>query len=206
MNRRPAKAKTSVCWFAPLQLLRTAQQVAIATVFGQNADARVIEALARPLAGTTLGPGTLAKTAEDARRTPGIHDYSGKHTPFWIDYIADTGDGWDATYTVAYYASQPTLALDRAEAAQGTPILSTRRGDILILGGDEVYPFANYEITNGASFSRIVAPFHPTRQAAMTRRRFLQFRGITYAADTQLLRLEASRELVATGNGHSAWV
>src|SRR3954451_15321995 len=145
MNRRPAKAKTSVCWFAPLQLLRTAQQVAIATVFGQNADARVIEALARPLAGTTLGPGTLAKTAEDARRTPGIHDYSGKHTPFWIDYIAETGDGWDATYTVAYYASQPTLPLDRGEAAQGAPLLSTRRGDILILGGDEVYPFANYE-------------------------------------------------------------
>jgi hypothetical protein len=49
MNGRPAKAKTSVCWFAPLQLLRTAQQVAIATVFGQNADARVIEALSRPL-------------------------------------------------------------------------------------------------------------------------------------------------------------
>jgi hypothetical protein len=145
MNGRPAKAKTSVCWFAPLQLLRTAQQVAIATVFGQNADARVIEALARPLAGTTLGPGTLAKTAEGARRTPGIHDYSGKHAPFWIDYIADTGDGWDATYTVAYYASQPTLALGRAEAAPGTPLLSTRRGDILILGGDEVYPFANYE-------------------------------------------------------------
>src|SRR5215204_5943969 len=80
MSGRPAKVKTSVCWFAPLQLLRTAQQVAIATVFGQNADARVIEALARPLAGTTLGPGT------DPRRTPGIHDYSEKHTPFWIDY------------------------------------------------------------------------------------------------------------------------
>src|SRR4051794_23867420 len=117
MNRRPAKAKTSVCWFAPLQLLRTAQQVAIATVFGQNADARVIEALARPLAGTTLGPGTLAKTAEAARKPPGFHDYSGNHPPFWIDYTADTGEGGAALYPVAYYPSHPTLALDRAEAA-----------------------------------------------------------------------------------------
>ena len=51
MNGRPAKAKMSVCWFAPMQLLRTAQQVAIATVFGQNADARVIEALRDPSRG-----------------------------------------------------------------------------------------------------------------------------------------------------------
>jgi len=44
---RPEKAKPSVCWYAPLQLLRTARLVAIATIFGQHADPRLVEAISR---------------------------------------------------------------------------------------------------------------------------------------------------------------
>ncbi|WP_210346468.1 hypothetical protein, partial [Microvirga aerilata] len=44
---RPKKAKSSVCWYAPLQLLRTSQQVAIATVFGRHADPRLVEGITR---------------------------------------------------------------------------------------------------------------------------------------------------------------
>ena len=49
----------------------------------------------------------------------------------WIDFIADTGDGFAATYTVAYAASQPRLR---------TVSDSTERGTVLVLGGDLVYP------------------------------------------------------------------
>jgi hypothetical protein len=144
ITRRPARAKTSVSWFAPLQLLRTAQQVAIATVFGRNADARVIEALARPDAGSPAGAGEKEEAAPRSRSSS-AHEYSGFATPFWIDYVADTGDGWDATYTVAYHLAQDELQLRQSENESGGPVETTRRGDALVFGGDEVYPIASYE-------------------------------------------------------------
>ena len=39
----------------------------------------------------------------------GIEDYSDLPEP-WIDYVADMGDGWNSTYSVAYHLSQPTLS------------------------------------------------------------------------------------------------
>src|SRR5688572_4146763 len=97
---RPKNAKQSICWYAPLQLLRTAQSVAIATIFGRHADPRVIEAI-------TLGHGS-ERSSLGAPFPP--HDYRDASTPFWIDYVSDTGDGWNATYTVAYYVAQDGLA------------------------------------------------------------------------------------------------
>lgn len=133
---RPEKAKPSVCWYAPLQLLRTGRLVAIATIFGQHADPRLVEGITRD-DGSPKG---------DLGITPfGPHDYSNEAAPFWIDYVSDTGDGWDATYTVAYHVAQDELMLDIAEAPQSGEGIRTRRGDILIFGGDEVYPTASFE-------------------------------------------------------------
>ena len=59
----------------------------------------------------------------------------------WFDYVADTGDGFDATYTTASLLARRELILDDV----ATPL---RRGRLLVLGGDEVYPVAttrNYE-------------------------------------------------------------
>lgn len=116
-------------WYHPAQLAATAVQVLISTVLGRHADRRILEALA-------AGPG-------------GVHDYSSGET-FTFDYLADTGDGWDSTYTLAYHLAQPHL-----ELSQGGGIRSLPRGQVLILGGDEVYPVADraqYE-------RRLVAPF-----------------------------------------------
>src|SRR5215203_3145737 len=88
---RPEKAKPSVCWYAPLQLLRTARLVAVATVFGRHADPRLIEGITRDN-GSEPGP--------HGKPPFGPDDYCRQETPFWIDYVSDTGDGWDATYTV----------------------------------------------------------------------------------------------------------
>ena len=52
-------------------------------------------------------------------------------TEMWIDYISDLGDGFNPTYTLAKLMSQDQLHLDGH-------IL--KRGDLLIMGGDEVYP------------------------------------------------------------------
>jgi hypothetical protein len=55
----------------------------------------------------------------------------------WFDYVADLGDGFDATYAIAYLVAQPELPLEGAPNNKPLP-----RGSVLVLGGDEVYPTA----------------------------------------------------------------
>lgn len=114
------KAKM-VGWFSPLQLLRTGWEVAISTIFGKHADNRLLEAALNP------NPKDLYYDLSNPENNSG---------DFWIDYVSDVGDGWNSTYTVAYYLSQPTLKLDAEE---------TKRGNLLVFGGDEIYPTAKTE-------------------------------------------------------------
>jgi hypothetical protein len=120
-----------VGWYDPRQLARTAVDVAISTIFGRHSDYRVTEALVAP----SEDDNVWEDDPDVAVDTHGIYDYS-KKEQVWIDYIADTGDGWDSTYAVAYYAGQPQLDLPGA----GEPL---PRGDLLVFGGDQVYPVAN---------------------------------------------------------------
>ncbi len=125
----PESRRKMVGWFDPAQLAPSGIQVVLSTIFGRHADHRLLEA--------------LASSAGDD-----MFDYSayGNGQAFWLDYAADLGDGWDSTYAVAYHLAQPTLAVGGQE---------TRRGSILIFGGDEVYPIASraeYE-------ARLVAPY-----------------------------------------------
>jgi hypothetical protein len=53
----------------------------------------------------------------------------------WLDYVADLGDGWNSTYTVARLLATEALELDLGDATH-----RTERGRILVLGGDAVYP------------------------------------------------------------------
>ena len=76
--------------------------------------------------------------------------------------MADTGDGFDATYSVAYLLAQPSLTVD----GETLP-----RGQALVLGGDQVYPTAEQP---GATRTGSRGPFRaalPVRGAAARRRR-----------------------------------
>ncbi|WP_230534276.1 hypothetical protein [Microvirga roseola] len=86
-----------------------------------------------------------------------LYDYSNQKTPFWIDYISDTGDGWDATYTVAYHVAQADLLVSKDETSreEGGEGIRTESGSILVFGGDEVYPAASLE----AYETRLVLPY-----------------------------------------------
>jgi hypothetical protein len=57
-----------------------------------------------------------------------LFDYSGHQGDFWFDYVADLGDGWNATYAIAAAMAQETQ-------------LDTRSGELLVMGGDQVYPY-----------------------------------------------------------------
>lgn len=118
-SKSPRQLKM-VEWYRPSQLLRTAINVVISGIFGRHADFRLIEALETP----------------DIR----VQDYSDQGAePFWIDYVADLGDGWNSTYAVAYYVSQTQWKLNDPD----NHMHELKRGSILIFGGDAVYPFAS---------------------------------------------------------------
>jgi hypothetical protein len=106
-------------WFNPILLAKLLLRVITSDVFGQYADRRLIEA--------ALDPDKPGRTFDIS--PGGI----GENTSIWIDYVADLGDGFDATYAIAYLLAQPFLKLGERELP---------RGSALILGGDEVYPTA----------------------------------------------------------------
>jgi hypothetical protein len=114
-TRRPM-----VRWLDPHQLLDTAVRVVLSGIFSSYADGRELQALVE---------------AETLDRSDA--------SSMWLDYVADLGDGWNSTYTVARLLAAEKLELD----GDGGPH-ATERGRILVMGGDQVYPVpkrAEYE-------------------------------------------------------------
>jgi len=123
MTILPKKERAGmVNWFSPIQLAQTGYEAAISTIFGKHADNRLLEA--------ALNPDPNSSFIDLTSRYADGDD-------IWIDYIADVGDGFNSTYAVAYYASQDTLKFGKEE---------TKRGDILVFGGDEIYPAADPDL------------------------------------------------------------
>ncbi|MFI2370726.1 hypothetical protein [Streptomyces sp. NPDC018833] len=119
-----------VRWLAPRELARTAVKALLAGVFAGYSDKREFQAV--------LGAGLL-------QAPPGRNDAR----EIWIDYVADLGDGFDATSSVAWTLAEEELVVPPASPGTGdapTPgdmPLRLRRGSLLVLGGDEVYPAAS---------------------------------------------------------------
>lgn len=146
MQTKTTEMKKMFGWYDPVALLRTAGDVVYSSINGRHADHRLIEAIT-------------------PTRNCGLYDYSveydvgpdGEPVPstrarqeIWIDYVSDVGDGWDSTYAIAFYLSQGLSLEDSSHKRY-----ETKRGAILIMGGDEVYPTASrseYE-------SRLVGPY-----------------------------------------------
>ncbi len=107
-------------WYTPKLGLRTGVRVVLSSVFGNFADRRTIMALESP--------------ASDAALDPAM-DYGGvvPEGGFWLDYMSDTGDGYDATFAMARMLAQEGLTPAGSEEA-------LKQGRVLVLGGDEVYP------------------------------------------------------------------
>src|SRR5690606_22599777 len=83
----------------------------------------------------------------------------------WVDYIADLGDGFEATYAMAYLMAPEIL--DVAGAHAGSERHRLPAGQILIMGGDQAYP----QGTPQEYQSRLVDPYtwaftteHPSRK------------------------------------------
>ncbi|MGH3907079.1 MAG: hypothetical protein ACRDTE_23320 [Pseudonocardiaceae bacterium] len=116
-----------VRWLDPHQLIDTAVRVLLSGIFSSYADNRELQAL---------------EPAE-------VPDRSGE-ADLWLDYVADVGDGWNSTYTVARLLATEELKLDWDGETH-----STERGRILVMGGDQVYP-----VPNAAEYeNRMLGPY-----------------------------------------------
>ncbi len=104
-----------VKWYAPRQLVRTAIEVLATKLFGQRADYRRLASLTQ-VDGVPLA---LPPCPGGAR---------------WIDFAADVGDGFSATFSVAR-----ALASDVTVEVSGEP-RTLGGADVVLLGGDQVYP------------------------------------------------------------------
>ncbi|MFK0007283.1 hypothetical protein ACIQTZ_09530 [Paenarthrobacter sp. NPDC090520] len=155
----------AVRWLAPMSLARTALKVMAATVFADFGDKRELEG---GFPGELLRldklpiPGQPAQPPVTSRGLPGPGELAGpdRTAPaqdLWLDFTADLGDGFDATYTVASLLAQDALPV----AGEDLP-----RGRVLVLGGDEVYPVAS----PAAYENRMVGPYRtafPERNPAL---------------------------------------
>jgi hypothetical protein len=129
-----------VGWYDPRQLVRTAIQVAISTIFGRHSDRRLVEALA---SGRPEMYDYTYHYRDDGHDLCEM-DLSRPRDEIWIDYVADLGEGWNSTYTVAYYLSEDSREFEYTDTESGEKDrVKTRRGDLLVFGGDEVYPTAS---------------------------------------------------------------
>jgi hypothetical protein len=61
----------------------------------------------------------------------------------WIDYVGDVGDGWNSTYAIACHLAEIGRTFTYKDREGKECRADTKRGEILIFGGDEVYPTAS---------------------------------------------------------------
>jgi len=118
-----------VNWYDTKQLASTGLRSVISGQFGHYADKRELQAALRPQAAPI--------TFED-------------QTELWIDYVSDTGDGFNSTFSIAKLVSEQKLKLalkkDYSNGNQAENIdlykdgVVTKPGDLIIFGGDQVYP------------------------------------------------------------------
>ncbi len=122
-------------WFQPVLLAKLLWRVVVSDLFGQYADGRLIVAALDPVSETELVARAKQFVSENADDEVWAFrpDANGS---IWIDFVADLGDGFDATYAIASLLAQETLPV-------GGHV--TRRGQLLVMGGDEVYPNASLE-------------------------------------------------------------
>ena len=118
-----------VDWFDPGLLAKVGVRAVISATLGSYTDQRLIQA-----ATDVTTEAELKSRYDYSKPSDGMAAADGSEA-VWVDYIADLGDGFEATYAMAYLLAADDLKV-RGEA---NPLPA---GKLLIMGGDQVYPDA----------------------------------------------------------------
>lgn len=116
-------------WFSPGVLLAAGIRDLLSRVFAAYADQRA-----------TIAALSAAESFDKLKDRDQV----------WVDYVADVGDGWHSTYSVAWCLAQLKHAVKIDGTTRDLP-----RGNVLVMGGDQVYPYASAESYN----RRLVRPY-----------------------------------------------
>lgn len=151
------RQETAVRWFDTRQLLATAAKTLAATIIGSMSGRRELMAALDP---QYANPASLAGKDE-----------------VWLDFLADCGDGWNASMSIAWLIGRDALSLAKDGTRTLQPIppdcfaevpvpdaLDQYRlphGALLIGGGDQVYPTASPD----GYQHRFIDPFRCARYA-----------------------------------------
>lgn len=133
----PARSerKPMVKWFDPRVLFKTGMDVVKSALIGSQLDTRELQ----------IVPEADVRDSTERTSTPTGHTFREYEMEgageFVFDFMADTGDGWDSTYSVASLLSRDRLNVPVAEGADER--ISLPRGRFLLIGSDLVYPSAN---------------------------------------------------------------
>ncbi|WP_449373133.1 hypothetical protein [Arthrobacter psychrolactophilus] len=138
------KPRHAVRWLSPPELMRSGLRVMIAQMFASYDDRREIQAVF-------------------PQDTLDIERYKHADGQLWMDFVADLGDGFDATFTIASLLAQESLTVATPEG--GTVDLP--KAQLLVMGGDEVYPTASSEAYEDRTIGPYSSASLPTPNAAL---------------------------------------
>ncbi len=136
-----------VRWLSPSLLVKAGLEVVVSGLFARFADKRDVEAWP-PISRRRRG-GDPEHLPVDDFDTKELWAKNGRYAQvgrrdkednLWFDYVSDVGEGFHPTYTIAWLLAQPDLEFSRNKIPY-----PTRRGALLIFGGDQVYPAAKWE-------------------------------------------------------------
>lgn len=116
-----------VRWFHPWELARAGVRSVLADMFGAYADKRELQAALHP---------RIERLAYDYTTLDADDPSAPERAELWLDFVADVGDGFHATYAIASLLARQELLLRAADGSEH----HTQRGAVLVMGGDEVYP------------------------------------------------------------------
>jgi len=178
------KPERPVAWLLGRQLLGSLKGILLYVAYGKNLDARdwmwadvfpardKMKALKvwRKLHERKLVDSQEAATANpyDIVEEREKEYWQDEKNEFWFDFIADTGDGTKATYSIAYLCLSdlyvPTRCHKKLKANDKVRTCRTKeatttevlpRGEFLLIGGDTAYHVADYMTLS----SRVQSPF-----------------------------------------------
>lgn len=154
------RAQSMVRWLSPREVFRGAYGEFFGRLFGAFADNRETQASLRPpvvhhcreetdeasLVAPPPGENVMLCNDQlpwhcDGRVAAGDE--------LWLDFVADTGDGFSGTFTIAEQMAKPLEVVVDGQSQQ------LSNPDMIVLGGDAVYPAASQE----AYRDRTVGPY-----------------------------------------------
>lgn len=79
----------------------------------------------------------MSRAHDGAEQGDLLYDHFSEKEEMWFDFMADTGDGGNSSYTVARLLAQRSI---HPTTGYGDSVHSLPRGDLLLIGGDLAYP------------------------------------------------------------------